>query len=101
VVILLDNLSASSSEEFAGGLQAIGRATIVGGRSPGRCLTAQIMPLENGAILIYPYGQSQTADGTILENNGVIPDVEVELDRASLLAGRDLQLEAAMAVASE
>ncbi|MGB3713526.1 MAG: S41 family peptidase [Candidatus Promineifilaceae bacterium] len=56
LVILIDELSASSSEEFAGGLQAIGRATIVGGHSPGRTPTAIIMPLENGAILVYPYG---------------------------------------------
>jgi carboxyl-terminal processing protease len=101
VVILIDELSASSSEEFAGGLQAIGRAMIVGNRSPGSCLTANIVPLENGAILLYPFGQSQTVDGYVLENNGVVPDVSVYLDRASLLAGRDVQLEAALATAKE
>jgi C-terminal peptidase prc len=101
VIILIDSLSASSSEEFAGGMQAIGRATIVGTPSPGSCLTAEILPLENGAILIYPFGQSQTADGYILENNGVVPDVAVELDRDSLLAGRDTQLETAIAVAGD
>jgi C-terminal peptidase prc len=100
VVILIDELSTSSSEEFAGGLQAIGRATIVGGGSPGRVLTMDIAPLENGAILVYPFGQSQTSNGYILENNGVVPDIAVEPDRASLIAGRDVQLEAAVAEAS-
>jgi len=101
VIILVDELSASSSEEFAGGLQAIGQATIVGSRTPGRCLTAEIMPLANGAILVYPFGQSQTAVGYVLENNGVVPDIAMDLDRASLLAGHDVQLETALTVAAE
>jgi C-terminal processing protease CtpA/Prc len=52
-------------------------------------------------MLVYPFGQSQTADGYVLENNGVVPDVPANLDRASLLAGHDVQLEAAIAVAKE
>jgi C-terminal processing protease CtpA/Prc len=32
----------------------------------------------------------------VLENNGVVPDIEVVLDRADLLQGRDTQLEAAL-----
>ena len=59
------------------------------------------MPLANGAILVYPFGQSQTAVGYVLENNGVVPDVLVDLDRVSLLVGRDLQLEAAMVLAKQ
>ncbi len=96
VVILVDELSASSSEEFAGSLQALGRATVVGSQTPGRCLVANIVPLADGAILTYPYGQSQTPDGRVLEDNGVVPDVEVALDRALLLQGVDTQLEAAV-----
>ena len=96
LVILIDELSASSSEEFAGGLQAIGRATIVGEQSPGRCLIAEILPLNNSDILVYPHGQSQTANGAVLEGNGVTPDVIVSLDRESLLHGDDRQLNAAI-----
>ena len=96
MVILVDELSASSSEEFAGSLQALGRATIVGSQTPGRCLVMNIVPLPNGALLVYPYGQSQTPDGRVLEDNGVVPDVEVALDRKLLLEGRDSQLEAAL-----
>jgi carboxyl-terminal processing protease len=96
VVILVDELSASSSEEFAGSLQALGRATVIGAQTPGRCLVTNIVPLPKGAILAYPYGQSQTPDGRVLENNGVVPDVEVALDRESLLRGVDAQLEAAI-----
>ncbi len=96
VVILVDELSASSSEEFAGSLQALGRATIIGSQTPGRCLVMNIAPLPNGGLLVYPYGQSQTPDGRVLENNGVAPDIEVALDRQQLLQGIDAQLEAAI-----
>jgi carboxyl-terminal processing protease len=96
LVILVDELSASSSEEFAGSLQALGRATIIGSQTPGLCLTANFVPLLKGALLIYPFGQSQTPDGRILENNGVVPDIEITLDRQHLLQGIDTQLEAAI-----
>jgi carboxyl-terminal processing protease len=96
VVILVDELSASSSEEFAGSLQVLGRATVVGSQTPGRCLVANIVQLPSGAILSYPNGQSQTPDGRVLEGNGVVPDVEVGLDRDLLLQGIDSQLAAAM-----
>jgi carboxyl-terminal processing protease len=96
VLILVDELSASSSEEFAGSLQALGRATVVGSQTPGRCLVANIVQLPSGAILSYPNGQSQTPDGRVLEGNGVVPDVEVGLDRDLLLQGIDSQIAAAI-----
>jgi carboxyl-terminal processing protease len=96
VVILVDELSASSSEEFAGSLQAMGRAVIVGSQTPGRCLVSNIVQLPGGGVLSYPFGQSQTPDGRVLEDNGVVPDVEVGLDRDLLLQGIDTQLEAAI-----
>jgi carboxyl-terminal processing protease len=97
VVILVDELSTSSSEEFAGSLQALGRATIIGTQTPGSCLVMNMEFLPADGILVYPYGQSQTPDGRILEGNGVVPDIEVVLDRGSLLQGSDAQLEAALA----
>jgi C-terminal processing protease CtpA/Prc len=96
VVILVDELSGSSSEEFAGGMQAIGRATIVGNRTAGKVLTMEVMPLPDGAVLIYPDSQTRTSKNEILEGKGVIPDIEVGLMRSSLLEGRDPQLEAAV-----
>jgi carboxyl-terminal processing protease len=96
VVILVDELSASSSEEFSGSLQALGRAAIIGNQTPGMCLTANIVPLPNGAILVYPFSQPQTSAGRVLENNGVVPDIEVTLDRQQLLQGVDAQLQAAL-----
>lgn len=96
LVVLVDVLSASSAEEFSGAMQAIGRATIVGERTAGVVVTADWMQLPNGATFMYPTSQTRTADGTVLEGRGVVPDVEVALDRSLLLQGIDSQLEAAV-----
>ena len=96
VVILVDEHSASSSEEFSGSLQALGRATIVGSQTAGSCLVGEIESLSHGIVLMVPIAQGQTPDGRILEYNGVVPDVTVTLDRQQLLQGIDAQLQAAI-----
>ncbi len=96
LVVLVDALSRSSAEEFAGAMQAIKRGIIIGEPTPGICVIGDIVPLPNGAILIYPIRQTITANGTVLEGHGVIPDVEVILDCNQLLQGIDSQLLAAI-----
>ena len=96
IAVVVDRTSASSSEEFSGGLQAIGRATVVGERTPGLVLTARVVQLESGATLVYPFAETRVADGTVLEGRGVLPDIPVVLNAVSLSEGRDLQLEAAV-----
>lgn len=96
IVVLVDELTASSSEEVAGSLQAIGRATIVGTQTPGKVLIAATAQLPT-ATFIYPVAIFRLPDGTVLEGRGVIPDIEVALDRDLLLRGTDSQLEAALA----
>jgi carboxyl-terminal processing protease len=96
LVILINALSYSGSEFVASGMQAVGRAVIIGERSPGGAVAAKVRTLPNDAILVYPVAQLITPDGTVVEGRGVIPDVQVTLERASLLQGRDPQLEAAI-----
>jgi carboxyl-terminal processing protease len=97
LVILIDTMSYSQSEHFAAGMQAIGRAVIIGEQSPGGATGADAKALSNGALLIHPVLTFIAPDGTVLEGRGVIPDIQVELDRELLLQGIDSQLEAAIA----
>ena len=97
VAILMDSMSGSASECFAGGMQSIGRARIFGQTSMGQALPALFDRLPNGDVLIHAYGDFVTATGTRLEGKGVIPDEPVPLDRADLAAGRDRTMEAALA----
>ncbi len=96
LAILVDEQSASSSEELAGAMQALGRAAIVGVRTPGIVLVADVVPLSSGDTFIIPIAQTETTNGTVLEGRGVIPDIEVMHDVQTLLDGRDAQLEAAL-----
>jgi carboxyl-terminal processing protease len=96
LAILVDVLSMSSAEEFAGSMQTNRRGTIVGERTPGICVVCDFMELPNGALFMFPVEQSITGNGTVLEGHGVIPDVKVALDRNQLLQGIDTQLMAAI-----
>jgi carboxyl-terminal processing protease len=94
VVILIDALSYSCSEWYASGMQVVGRAVIIGERSPGGATAMNVKTLPNSASLGYPVAQLLAPDGTVLEGYGVIPDIAVTLDRNQLLEGIDAQLEA-------
>jgi carboxyl-terminal processing protease len=96
VVILTDGGSASTSEIFAGGMQELGRAVVVGERTAGAALPSLFYKLPTGAIFQYAIGDFKTPRGALIEGRGVAPDVEVKLTRRSLLEGRDAQLDAAI-----
>jgi carboxyl-terminal processing protease len=96
VAILLDACSASTSEIFAGGLKDLGRARIFGTRSAAAALPSVIERLPNGDGFQYAIGNYVSAGGKPLEGEGVLPDLEVKLTRAALLAGRDPVLDAAL-----
>lgn len=97
VAILMDAMSGSATECFAGGMQSIHRARVFGQTSMGQALPALFDKLPNGDLLIHAYGDFVTADGTRLEGRGVVPDEIVPVRREDLLAGRDATLDAALA----
>lgn len=96
LVVLIDRLSGSTAEVMAAALQESGRALIIGERSAGEVLGANIKRLPTGALFEYAQGGFTTSNGTTLEGKGVTPDVEKKLDRNSLLKGEDDQLQEAI-----
>jgi C-terminal processing protease CtpA/Prc len=96
LAVLVDVLSMSSAEEFAGAMQTIHRGVVVGERTPGICVVCDFLELPNSALLVFPIKQSVTGKGKALEGHGVIPDIKVALDRTQLLQGIDSQLIAAI-----
>jgi carboxyl-terminal processing protease len=96
VAVLIDGMSASTSEVFSSGIQEMGRAVIVGERSAGAALPSFIQKLPTGALFQFAIADFRTPKGVLIEGRGVTPDVEAHYDRAALLAGHDSQLEAAM-----
>ncbi len=96
VAILIDGLSASTSEVFSGGMQELGRAVVIGESSAGACLPSVFQKLPTGALFQFAIADFKTPKGVLIEGRGVMPDVEVKWNRASLLNGRDAQLETAL-----
>lgn len=97
VAILMDGLTGSASECFSGGMQSLGRARVFGQTSMGQALPALFDKLPNGDVLIHAWGDFVTGTGVRIEGRGVVPDEPVAVTRASLLAGRDATLDAALA----
>jgi carboxyl-terminal processing protease len=96
VAVLIDAMSASTSEVFSSGIQEMKRAVIVGERSAGAALPSFIQKLPTGALFQFAIADFKTPKGVLVEGRGVAPDVEAPYDRASLLTGHDAQLEAAI-----
>ncbi len=96
MVLLVDGMTVSAAEMLSAALQDSRRAFVVGERTAGETLPAITVELPTGARLLYPIANYKSASGKLLEGNGVIPDQVVALDRASLLEGRDVQVEAAL-----
>ncbi len=97
LAILVDELTGSTAEILAGGLQDLGRARVFGQRSPGAALPSQIAKLPNGDGFQFAFANYVSAGGQPLEGRGVIPDQAVPLDRATLLKDQDPVINAAVA----
>ena len=96
VAILVDEITASASEVFAGGLQEHGRVRVFGRTTAGQALPAVHNKLPNGDALYHPVADFLTGSGVRFEGRGVVPDEPVALDRNVLLAGRDPVMERAI-----
>jgi carboxyl-terminal processing protease len=97
LAILVDELTASASECFTGGLQGIRRARVFGVRTMGQALPAATRTLPDGEVLEYAVGDFVTAAGRRLEGAGVQPDDIVPVTPEDLRQGRDPVLAAALA----
>ena len=97
VAIIVDEMTASASECFAGGLQDLGRVRVFGRTSMGAALPASTKRLSNGDVLEYVVGDFVTSKGRSLEGTGVVPDEAQPLSIASLARGEDAPLRAALA----
>jgi carboxyl-terminal processing protease len=97
MAILVDELTASASECFAGGLQSLGRARVFGAQSMGQALPASTLRLPSDDVLMFAVGDFVTSTGKKLEGAGVLPDVPVAISPQALAEGRDPVLDAALA----
>lgn len=74
VAVLMNRLSASASEIFAGALQDYGRALVVGGRSFGKGTVQTLLDLPEGQLKITE-SKFYRISGDSTQHRGVVPDI--------------------------
>lgn len=99
--LIVDDLSISTTEIFAGGMQALGRARVFGTQTSGQALPSVPERLPNGDILYHAIADFLSPTGKPLEGDGVKPDVVTPLTRKALLEGKDPAKDAALAWAAQ
>ncbi len=96
VALLVDPLTVSTSEIFAAGMKAAGRARVFGETTAGQALPAMAVELPNQDVLMHVVADLTVPGGERVEGAGVTPDETVPLSRDTLLAGHDAVLERAV-----
>ena len=75
LVVLVNRLSASASEIFAGAIQDYNRGIILGGRTFGKGTVQSLMPLSKGQLKATT-AKYYRISGQSTQNKGVVPDLE-------------------------
>ena len=74
LVVMVNRLSASASEIFAGAIQDYNRGIIVGGQTFGKGTVQSIFPVEQGQIKL-TLAKFYRVSGESTQNRGVLPDI--------------------------
>jgi carboxyl-terminal processing protease len=82
VCLLTSRRSLSAAEIAADALKSIGRAKIVGEKTPGAVLSSKLFDIPGGFHLRVPIADYYSIAGARLEGSGVTPDVAVSADQA-------------------
>ncbi len=97
-VMLIDQDAGSGGDYLPYAFRHLEIGKLVGIRTWGGLIGIFANPqLVDGGVMTVPYFRFVDADGTwTIENEGVAPDIEVELDPVATNQGRDTQLERAI-----
>jgi carboxyl-terminal processing protease len=97
LAVLINAGSASASEIVAGAIQDYERGLLIGETSFGKGSVQNWVPLddEQGAVRV-TVARWYTPNGTLIQDQGLTPDVEIALTEEDFEAGLDPQLEQAI-----
>ncbi|AMQ87853.1 carboxy terminal-processing peptidase [Marinobacter sp. LQ44] len=76
LVVLVNRMSASASEIFAGAIQDYGRGLVVGSQTFGKGTVQAVRPLNHGQLKI-TQSKFYRVSGGATQHKGVIPDIEI------------------------
>jgi len=95
IVVLINGGSASASEIVAGALRDVRGTVLVGEKSFGKGSVQELENLRKGALKV-TVARWLTPKGTSISEEGLDPDITVEITEEDINAGSDPQLERAI-----
>lgn len=98
MVILVDGGSASASEILGGALQHYGIATLVGTNTFGKGSVQELVDITSDTSLKLTVARWLLPNDEPIPEDGIAPDVEVEVTEEDIESGNDPQLEKAVEI---
>ncbi len=98
VVVLVNGLTASSSEVFVSSLKENIDVVVIGTRTYGKGMIQKMIELSGNKYVKFSVQEWLTASGNKVEGVGIVPDIEIPFDDES---SYDVQLEKAFELAKE
>jgi carboxyl-terminal processing protease len=77
VILMVNRNTASSAEILAGAFQDRNRGVVIGERSYGKGSVQEIVTLDDGSKLELTVAIYRTPSGRVIEEMGIVPDLEV------------------------
>lgn len=96
LAVLVDAGSASAAEIIAGAIQDNGRGVLVGTTTFGKGSVQVTERLSDGSALQVTIRRWYTPSDRLIEGQGLVPELEVNISEDDILAGRDPQLDRAV-----
>ena len=98
IAVLVNEKTSSAGEMAAQFAKDTKLATLVGQKTAGLVLGADIFDVGYGYTLYLPVFGWYSPSGSYNEGSGVVPDVPVDIDPVCLAEGKDIQLNKALEV---
>ncbi len=101
LVVLVNGGSASAAEILAGALKDHKNVKIIGEKTFGKGTVQTLEELSDGSLLKITVANWLTPNGTVIDKQGIKPDIEVTITKEDVEKGKDTQLEKAIEAARE
>lgn len=98
MVILMNGGSASASEILAGALKQNRGVKLVGEKSFGKGTVQEIQDLKDSSAIKITVANWLLPDGSLIEKNGLTPDIEIKNTEEDIAAERDPQFDKALEI---
>jgi carboxyl-terminal processing protease len=97
MIVLIDSGTASGAEIVADALRTHGGARLLGTKTYGLGTIQTILPLQNDSAIKITTARWKTAGGKIIEGNGLVPDIRMDVPGARLPLDQDPVVKRALA----